>query len=138
MKKMKMLERNNNSIGIVLVLISIFLLTVYGSDAILDKTDEGFLPFDDQVRGFALGIPSVILPLIAFAITWRSPSKFLSLFLLMNGMLILIGSTAFVSLLETSKAVDTTVLMDNFRSFAPVMGMGIVIIILSFWKFTKS
>jgi len=34
--------------------------------------------------------------------------------------------------------VDTTVLVDNFRSFAPVLGMGIVIIILSFWKFVKS
>jgi len=96
------------------------------------------LPFDDRERGFVLGIPSVVLPLIAFAITWSSPSKFLSLFLLLNGMLIVIGSTAFVSLLETSKNVDTTVLMDNFRSFAPVIGMGIVIISLSVWKFVKS
>ncbi len=136
---MTMLERNKKSrVGIILVSISIFLLFVYGSDAILDKTDEGFLPFDDQVRGFVLGIPSVVLPLIAFAITWSSPSKFLSLFLLMNGILIVIGSTAFVSLLETSKTVDTTVLMDNFRSFAPVIGIGIVIICLSFWKFVKS
>ena len=56
----------------------------------------------------------------------------------MDQILIVIGSTSFVSLLETSKTVDTTVLMDNFRSFAPVIGMGIVIIILSFWKFIKS
>ncbi len=134
-----MLERNKKSrVGIVLVLISIFLLLVYGSDAILDKTDEGFLPFDDRVRGFVLGIPSVVLPLIAFAITWNSPSKFLSLFLLMDGILIVIGSTAFVSLLETSQTVDTTVLIENVRSFAPVIGMGILIICLSFWKFVKS
>jgi len=136
---MTMLERNKKSrVGIVLVSISIFLLLVYGSDAILDKTDEGFLPFDDQVRGFVLGIPSVVLPLIAFAITWGSPSKFLSLFLLMDGILILIGSTAFVSSLETSQTVDNTVLIENLRSFAPVIGMGIVIISLSFWKFVKS
>jgi len=91
---MKMLERNKKSrVGIVLVSISIFLLLVYGTDAILDKTDEGFLPFDVRVRGIVLGIPIVVLPLIAFVITWSSPSKFLSLFLLMNGMLIVIGST---------------------------------------------
>jgi len=136
---MRLLERNNKSrVGTVLVSISIFLLLIYGTDAILDKTDEGFLPFDDRVRGFVLGIPSVVLPLIAFAITWRSPSKFLSLFLLMDGILIVIGSTSFVSLLETSENVETTVLMDNFLSFAPVIGMGIVIICLSFWKFVKS
>jgi len=136
---MKMLERNKKTrVGIVLVFISIFLLLVYGSDAILDKTDEGFLPFDDRVRGFVLGVPSIVLPLIAFAITWGSPSKFLSLFLLMDGILIVIGSTAFVSLLETSQTVDTTVLIENVRSFAPVIGMGILIISLSFWKFVKS
>jgi len=134
-----MLERNKKSrVGIVLVSISIFLLLVYGTDAILDKTDEGFLPFDVRVRGIVLGIPIVVLPLIAFVITWSSPSKFLSLFLLMNGMLIVIGSTSFVSLLETSQTVDTTVLVENFLSFVPVIGMGIVIIILSFWKFLKS
>jgi len=136
---MTMLERNKKSrVGIVLVSISIFLLLVYGSDAILDKTNEGFLPFDDRVRGFVLGIPSVVLPLIAFAITWSSPSKFLSLFLLMDGILILIGSTSFVSLLETSQTVDNTVLIENLRSFAPVIGMGVLIICLSFWKFLKS
>ncbi len=136
---MTMLERNNKSrVGIVLVLISIFLLFVYGSDAILDKTDEGFLPFDDQIRGFVLGIPSVVLPVIAFAITWSSPSKFLSIFLLIDGIIILIGSTSFVSLLETSETVDNTVLIENLRSFAPVIGMGILIISLSFWKFVKS
>ena len=57
---MTMLERNKkSSVGIVLVSISIFLLPVYVSDAILDRTDDGFLPLDDQVRGFVLGIPSV-------------------------------------------------------------------------------
>jgi len=136
---MTMLERNKKSrVGIVLVSISIFLLLVYGSDAILDRTDDGFLPFDDQVRGFVLGIPSVVLPVIAFAITWSSPSKFLSIFLLIDGIIILIGSTSFVSLLETSETVDNTVLIENLRSFAPVIGMGIVIICLSFWKFVKS
>ena len=136
---MTMLERNKkSSVGIVLVSISIFLLLVYGSDAILDSTDDGFLPLDDQVRGFALGIPSVILPLIAFAINWGSPSKYLGPLLLIDGIIIVIGATAFVTLQETSETIDNTVIVENLRSFAPVIGMGALVIFLGLWRFVKS
>ena len=121
----------------ILVSISIFLLLVYGSDAILDRTDDGFLPFDAQVRGFALGIPSVILPLIAFAINWGSPSKYLGTILLIDGIIIMIGATAFVTLQETSETIDNTVVMENLRSFVPVIGMGALVIFLGLWKFVK-
>ena len=135
---MTMQEENKKScVGVVLVLISIFLLLVYGSDAILDRTDDGFLPFDAQVRGFALGIPSVILPLIAFAINWGSPSKYLGTILLIDGIIIMIGATAFVTLQETSETIDNTVVMENLRSFAPVIGMGALVIFLGLWKFVK-
>ncbi len=136
---MTMLEENKKScVGIVLVSISIFLLLVYGSDAILDRTDDGFLPLDDRVRGFALGIPSVILPLIAFAITRGSPPGYLSTFLLIDGIIIMIGATAFVTLQETSETIDNTVIMENLRSFAPVIAMGALVIFLGLWRFVKS
>ena len=135
---MTMLEENKKScVGIVLISISIFLLLVYGSDTILDRTDDGFLPLDDRVRGFALGIPSVILPLIAFAINWGSPSKYLSTFLLIDGIIIMIGATAFVTLQETSETIDNTVVMENLRSFAPVIGMGALVIFLGLWRLVK-
>jgi len=114
-----------------------FLLLVYGSDAILDRTDDGFLPFDAQVRGFALGIPSVILPLIAFVINWGSPAGYLSTFLLIDGIIIVIGATALVTLQETSETIDNTVLMENLRSFSPVIAMGALVIFLGLWKFVK-
>ena len=136
---MTMQEENKKScVGVVLVLISIFLLLVYGSDAILDRTDDGFLPFDAQVRGFVLGIPSVILPLIAFAINWGSPSKYLGTILLIDGIIIMIGATAFVTLQETSETIDNTVVMENLRSFAPVIGMGALVIFLGLWRLVKS
>ena len=136
---MTMLERNKkSSVGMILVSISIFLLLVYGSDAILDRTDDGFLPFDAQVRGFVLGIPSVILPLIAFAINWGSPSGYLSTFLLIDGIIIVISAIAFVTLQETSETIDNTVIMENLRSFAPVIAMGVLVIFLGLWKFVKS
>ncbi len=135
---MTMQEENKKScVGVVLVLISIFLLLVYGSDAILDRTDDGFLPFDAQVRGFALGIPSVILPLIAFAINWGSPSKYLGTILLIDGIIIMIGATAIVTLQETSETIDNTVVMENLRSFAPVIGMGALVIFLGLWRLVK-
>jgi len=135
---MTMQEENKKScVGVVLVLISIFLLLVYGSDAILDRTDDGFLPFDAQVRGFALGIPSVILPLIAFAINWGSPSKYLGTILLIDGIIIIIGATAIVTLQETSETIDNTVVMENLRSFAPVIGMGALVIFLGLWRLVK-
>ena len=136
---MTMQEKDKKScVGIVLVSISIFLLLVYGSDAILDRTDGGFLPLDDRVRGFVLGIPSVILPLIAFAINWSSPSGYLGTFLFIDGIIIVIGAIAFVTLQETSETIDNTVIMENLRSFAPVIGMGALVIFLGLWKFVKS
>ena len=135
---MAMLERNKKSnVGIVLVSISIFLLLAYGSDTILDRTGDGFLPFDAQVRGFALGIPSVILPLIAFAINWGSLSRYLGTFLLIDGIIIVISAIAFVTLQETSETIDNTILMENLRSLAPVIGMGALVIFLGLWKFVK-
>ena len=135
---MTMQEKDKKScVGIVLVSISIFLLLVYGSDTILDRTDDGFLPLDDRVRGFVLGIPSVILPLIAFAINWGSPSKYLSTFLLIDGIIIVIGATVFVTLQETSETIDNTILMENLRSFVPIIAMGGLVIFLGLWKFVK-
>jgi len=48
------------------------------------------------------------------------------------------GSTAFVSLQETAEPFDETVAMENLRSFAPVIGMGIFVIFLGIWKVIKS
>ncbi len=95
------------------------------------------MPFDAQVRGFALGIPSVILPLIAFAINWGSPSKYLGTILLIDGIIIMIGATAIVTLQETSETIDNTVVMENLRSFAPVIGMGALVIFLGLWRLVK-
>jgi len=134
-----MLEKERkNKIGIILTLISIILLIVYGADASLERSDDGFLPFDSRVRGFALGIPSVILPLIAFGITRGVSSQYLGVLLLIDGIIIVLGSTAFISLQETREMVDEIIIMENLRSFAPVIGIGIFVIFLGIWKNIKS
>jgi len=134
-----MLEKERkNKIAILLTLASIALLIVYAVDVSLERSDDGFLPFDARVRGFALGIPSIFLPLIAFGITLKISSRSLGILLLFDGIIIVIGSTAFVSLQETAETVDEIVIMENLRSFAPVIGMGIFVIFLGIWKVIKS
>jgi len=131
---MIMLEKQKNNLAKTLTLVAIFLILVYGLDTVLDRTDTGFLPFDSKVRGFALGLPSVILPLIAFGITYRTPSTSLGVLLIIDGIIILIGSILFVSLQETTPTIENSVLIENFTSFAPIIGLGLVIIFLGIWK----
>jgi len=129
-----MLEKKRNRLAKILTLIAIFSILVYGADVVLDRADEGFLPFDSKIRGFVLGLPSVILPLIAFGITYRTPSTSLGLLLIINGIIILIGSILSVSLQETTETIENSVIIENLTSFAPIIGLGIVIIFLGIWK----
>jgi len=134
-----MLERNKKiQVAIIMTLISIVLLIVYGIDALLERSDEGFLPFDARVRGFALGVPSVVLPIFAFLIARRLRSHALGTLLLIDGIILLLGSLAFVSLQETTSTVDNTTLIENFRSFAPIIAMGALIAALGIWKLANS
>ncbi len=129
-----MSEKKKNNIAKILALIAIFLILVYGADAVLDRSDEGFLPFDSKTRGFVLGLPSVVLPLIAFGITYRTPSTSLGVLLIINGVIILIGSVLFVSLQETTPTIENSVITENFISSAPIIGLGLVIMFLGIWK----
>ena len=110
------------------------MILVYGVDVVLDRTEAGFLPFDSKTRGFVLGLPSVVLPLIAFGITYRTPSTSLGVLLIINGVIILIGSVLFVSLQETTPTIENSVIIENFISFSPIIGLGLVIIFLGIWK----
>ena len=129
-----MLEKKKNNFAKILTTIAIFLILVYGADTVLERTDAGFLPFDSKTRGFVLGLPSVVLPLVAFGITYRTPSTSLGLLLIINGIIILIGSILFVSLQETTETIENSVIIENLTSFAPIIGLGLVIIFLGIWK----
>jgi len=129
-----MLEKKKNTLARILTLVAIILILVYGANAVLDRTDAGFLPFDSKTGGFVLGLPSVVLPLIAFGITYRTPSTSLGVLLIINGVIILIGSILFVSLQETTPTIENSVIMENLRSSAPIIVLGLVIIFLGIWK----
>ena len=66
------------SAALILAGIAIALLVLYAADvavAMSSDSDHGFLPLDHMQRGMGLGGPALILPIIAFFIARKEPSK---------------------------------------------------------------
>ena len=90
--------------SLVITGIAIGLLVLYGADVAssinidgeVGEKKDGFLPLDDMQRGLGLGIPAIILPIIAFFISLKETSKGLGGMIILTGVLILIGGIALV------------------------------------------
>jgi len=90
--------------SLVITGIAIGLLVLYGADVAssinidgeVGEKKDGFLPLDDMQRGMGLGIPAIILPIIAFFISLKESSKGLGGMIIISGVLILIGGIALV------------------------------------------
>ncbi|HEY5735696.1 MAG TPA: hypothetical protein VIS47_03980 [Nitrosopumilus sp.] len=85
--------------SMILAGISIGLLVLYGADvavAMSSADGDGFLPLDDMQRGAGLGGPAIILPIIAFFMSIKKPSKGLGGLIIVSGILIIIGGLAMV------------------------------------------
>ena len=124
-------------ISVIITSISIGLLLIYGADAAIGGgTDQGFLPFDHKVRGIALGIPSVVLPIIAYFISKGVPSKMLGVLIVMSGLLTVIGSVAFLVMQSSISTIEPD--KNRMSEFAPVIAVGVFIIILGAIKIKKS
>ena len=80
--------------SLILSGIAIGLLVLYAADvavAMSSDSDHGFLPLDHMQRGMGLGGPALILPIIAFFIARKEPSKGLGIMIIISGILIIIG-----------------------------------------------
>jgi hypothetical protein len=87
--------------SLVITGIAIGLLLLYGADVASTmgadgEKNDGFLPLNDMQRGMGLGGPAIILPIIAFFISLKEPSKGLGGMIIISGVLILIGGLAMV------------------------------------------
>lgn len=123
--------------AIVITAISVALLVIYGSDAAVGGgTGEGFLPFDHKVRGIGLGIPSVALPIIAYVISKKEPSKTLGILIIISGLLTVIGSVAFLAMQGSVSTGEVE--KSRMSEFAPVIAIGLVIVGLGILKIKKS
>ena len=123
--------------SMILAGISIGLLVIYGADVAAAQGDgEGFLPFDHKTRGMGLGLPSIILPIIAFFISRKEPSKGLGGLIIVAGILIIIGG---VTVLAIADPVEAEAEGRNLMSEAgSLLGVGAFIIALGTIKLKKS
>ena len=86
--------------ALIITGIAIGLLVAYGADVAVsmgNEAKEGFLPLNDMQRGIGLGAPALILPIIAFFISLKEPSKGLGIMIIIAGILIIIGGIAVVA-----------------------------------------
>jgi hypothetical protein len=122
--------------SLVITGIAIALLILYGADvsvAMGSPDRDGFLPLDDMQRGMGLGGPALILPIIAFFISLKEPSKGLGIMIIIAGLLILSGGLAMVGT-PAPEGVDR----DPMSSVAMLFAPGIFQIALGAIKIKKS
>jgi hypothetical protein len=123
--------------SIIMTGVAIALLVIYASDvAVNEMSGEGFLGDDHKARGFGLGMPALILPIIAFFISRKEKSSGLGIMLTICGSLILIGGIL-LFVLEPSEEVQ-----ESGRSIiemaAPLFAGGAFIVALGAIKIKKS
>ena len=116
-------------IAIALLVASLILLIIYGSDVFVKP--RGFLPFGVAVRGGVLGGSAVIMSVIGFIIGRKEPSSAVSALLFINGGLIITGLIALIgqgalASNNSSSAARTTI--------GSTIGLGVILLGLGIWK----
>ena len=127
------------AIAIIITGIAIALLIIYGADAAvgMDNTDkQGFLDMDHKTRGFGLGGPAMVFPLIAYFISRNDSSKGLGGMIIISGILIIIGAITVIGMADLSEAQETA--RNPFMETAPLLIVGVIQIGLGALKIKKS
>jgi len=125
--------------AIIITGIALALLIIYGADAAaaMDNPDkQGFLAMDHKTRGFGLGGPAMILPLIAYFISRNDSSKGLGAMIVITGILIIIGAATVIGMADSSEAQETA--RNPFMEVAPLLVVGGIQMGLGILKIKKS
>ena len=125
--------------AIVITGIAIALLVIYGADvaAGTDNPDkEGFLAMDHKARGYGLGGPAMVLPLIAYFISRNDSSKGLGGMILIAGILIIIGGVTVIGMDYLSESQETA--RNPFMETVPLLVVGGIQMGLGVLKIKKS
>ena len=106
---MKEIENMALTVSLIITGIAIGLLVIYGADVAASYSDsgEGFIPFDHRTRGIGLGMPALILPIIAFFISRKEPSKGLGIMIIIAGVLIIIGGAVVIGNVDPAEAEES-------------------------------
>jgi hypothetical protein len=123
-------------VAIGLLIASLMLLIIYGADVAIASSSpqgQGFLPFDEAVRGIAFGGGAVIMSIIAFVIARKEYAPIVSSLLFVNGGLIIAGMIALVA----QDSVASEDISETLRAIGPTIAMGALLIGLGAWKVLK-
>lgn len=121
------------SVATGLLIASLILLLIYGADVAVASSSpqgQGFLPFDEAIRGGAFGGGAVIMSIIAFVIARKEYAPIVSSLLFVNGGLIIAGMIALVA----QGSVESGDISGTFRTIGSTMAMGALLIGLGTWK----
>jgi hypothetical protein len=128
---------NKTTISVALLGISLILLIIYGMDVLVASTSspegvmgQGFLPFEERVRGIAFGGGAVVMSIIAFIICRKVPSRMISVLLFINGGLIIVG--IIVTVLQANLSSEDIANMG--RTAGSTVIFGLLLIGLGIWK----
>ncbi|MEO2220688.1 MAG: hypothetical protein ABGW55_03920 [Nitrosopumilus sp.] len=127
------------TVSLIITGIAIALLVVYGMDVIVgysSDTGEGFIPFDHKIRGMGLGLPALILPIIAFIISRKDSSKGLGVMIIIAGILIILGGVVVIGNADPEKVVETG--RNVISETVPLLVAGLIQIGLGIIKIKKS
>ena len=123
--------------SLIMTGVSIALLVVYGADvAVGGGTGEGFLGPDHMARGLGLGLPSVVLPIVAFFISRKEKSSILGIMLVISGVLILIGGAVVLGMEPSPEALESG--RSAAAEAGPLVGVGAFIVALGAIKLKNS
>ena len=119
--------------------IAIVLLVIYAADIAIGYSSdngEGFIPFDHKTRGMGLGLPAMILPIVAYLITRKEPSKVLGILIIISGILIITGGAVVIGNSDPVKAEESgrNILSESM----PIIIAGLIQIGLGILKIKKS
>ena len=124
--------------ALIITGIAITLLVVYGVDVVVgysSDSGEGFIPFDHKTRGMGLGLPALILPIIAFFISRKESSKLLGIMIIIAGILIIIGGAVVIGNADAmEEASGRSILAETI----PLIIAGLIQIGLGILKIKKS
>jgi len=127
------------TVALIITGIAVGLLVLYGADIVIgynSDTGEGFIPFDHKTRGMGLGLPAMILPIIAFGISRKEPSKGLGILIIIAGVLIITGGAVVIGNADMAAAAESG--RNVVSETMPIVVAGILQIGLGMLKIKKS
>jgi hypothetical protein len=124
-------------ISVTLLGISLILLVIYGMDVLAASYSspegvmgQGFLPFEERVRGIVFGGGAVAMSIVAFIISRKVPSITVSVLLFINGGLIIAGIIATV----VQANFSSEEMANMGRTAGSTVLFGLILIGLGIWK----